>query len=65
VAIERGENAGLTVNYSNIVTSWQRLADWAGGEPLQIKADVPGDQPMVVIVQREGPAEILAAAVVK
>jgi hypothetical protein len=65
VAIERGENAGLTVAYSNIVTSWQRLADWPGAAPMQIKADVPGDQPMVVIVQREGPAEILAAAVVK
>ncbi len=65
VAIERGENAGRTVAYSNIVTSWQRLADWPGNAPLQVKADVPGDQPMVVIVQREGPAEILAAAVVE
>jgi hypothetical protein len=65
VAIERGENAGLTVSYANIVTSWQRLADWSGSGPLQIKADVPGNEPMVVIVQRSGPAEILAAAVVK
>ncbi|NEY89318.1 DUF1223 domain-containing protein [Tabrizicola oligotrophica] len=62
VEISHGENAGLAVEYRNIVTSWERLGDWSGQEPLELAAPAPGDGPGVVIVQRQGPAEILAAA---
>lgn len=62
VTIDSGENAGMTISYSNIVTSWEGLGDWSGREPLDITAPFPGDQPGVVILQRPGPAEILAAA---
>lgn len=62
VTIERGENAGKTITYRNIVTSWEGLGDWAGQEPLEIVAPFHGDQPGAVIVQTEGPAAILAAA---
>lgn len=62
VVIERGENAGRTITYSNIVTSWERLEDWSGQEPLELTAPFTGDQPGAVIVQTAGPAEILAAA---
>jgi hypothetical protein len=62
VLIERGENAGRTVTYHNIVTSWQALGDWTGEEPLEIKASAPGSDPAVVIVQQSGPSAILAAA---
>jgi hypothetical protein len=62
VTIERGENAGKTITYSNIVTSWERLEDWAGQEPLELSAPFAGDEPGAVIVQTAGPAEILAAA---
>lgn len=65
VAIAQGENAGLQVTYRNVVTSWERLGDWSGQAPLEMAADAPGSDPAVVIVQREGPAEILAAAVLK
>jgi hypothetical protein len=65
VAIAQGENAGLQVTYRNVVTSWERLGDWSGQAPLEIAADAPGSAPAVVIVQREGPSEILAAAVLK
>lgn len=65
VQISRGENAGLALTYRNIVTSWDRLADWTGQEPLTLSAAVKADRPTVVIVQRQGPAEILAAAVVE
>lgn len=61
VTIERGENAGKTINYHNIVTSWDRLADWGGQEPLELTAPFPGDEPGAVIVQTAGPAAILAA----
>lgn len=62
VMIERGENAGKTITYTNIVTSWERVGDWTGQEPLELSAPYPGDEPGAVIVQREGPAAILAAA---
>jgi hypothetical protein len=61
VTIERGENAGKTITYTNIVTSWERLDDWSGQEPLEVSAPFDGDQPGAVIVQRDGPAAILAA----
>lgn len=62
VTIERGENAGRTITYTNIVTSWEGLADWGGQEPLELSADFAGQEPGAVIVQGAGPATILAAA---
>ncbi|MBN8631609.1 MAG: DUF1223 domain-containing protein [Rhodobacterales bacterium] len=62
VTIERGENAGKTITYHNIVTSWDRLEDWGGQEPLELTAPFAGDEPGAVIVQTMGPAAILAAA---
>jgi hypothetical protein len=62
VTIERGENAGKTITYHNIVTSWEGVADWAGQEPLELVAPYAGDEPGAVIVQTAGPAAILAAA---
>ena len=61
VTIERGENAGKTISYSNIVTSWERLEDWSGQEPLEVTAPFIGDEPGAVILQEQGPAAILAA----
>jgi hypothetical protein len=62
VDITRGENAGRTVTYHNIVTSWQVIGDWDGAAPLQLEAEYPNGNPGVVILQAEGPAAILAAA---
>lgn len=62
VVIERGENAGRTITYTNIVTSWQRLEDWSGQAPLELRTPFAGGQPGAVIVQADGPAAILAAA---
>jgi hypothetical protein len=62
VNIERGENAGRSITYYNIVKSWQNLGEWSGAEPLNLQADVEGDEPLVVIVQQQGPAYIVAAA---
>jgi hypothetical protein len=61
VVIERGENAGRTITYTNIVTSWEGLGDWEGQEPLELTAPYAGDEPGAVIVQTQGPAAILAA----
>lgn len=62
VAIHRGENAGLTMTYHNVVTEWTALGEWNGAEPLRISAPAPGDSPVVVILQEKGPGLIVAAA---
>ena len=65
VAIGRGENEGREVTYSNIVTDWQVVADWPGVAALEMTADAAGPDPVVVIVQTDGPADVLAAWVMK
>jgi hypothetical protein len=62
VRIERGENAGRTETYHNIVTAWEALAVWRGDAPLALEAAAPGPEPVVVIVQEPGPGPIIAAA---
>ncbi|MEM1431888.1 MAG: DUF1223 domain-containing protein [Pseudomonadota bacterium] len=62
VEILRGENAGRTLSYANIVTAWDVVAEWTVDTPLSLRLDVPGDQPAVVIVQETGHGPILAAA---
>ena len=61
VNIERGENAGKTVTYHNIVTSWEGLGNWRGRQPLDLSASYAGQEPGAVIVQTAGPGAILAA----
>lgn len=65
VAIEYGENAGQTITYSNIVTSWAKVADWPGTADLKLSVPVIGVDPVVVILQQPGPGLILAASVLK
>ena len=65
VNIERGENAGRSIKYYNIVTSWQSVGSWTGAASLDMKAEVKGDSPIVVIVQQDGPAYIIAAALIE
>ena len=33
VVIQRGENAGRTLTYHNVVTSWTRMGEWRGEAP--------------------------------
>ncbi len=65
VEITRGENRGKSISYSNIVTSWQNVGTWSGKNPLELTARASGNAPVVVILQRKGPAQVLAAAVLK
>lgn len=62
VTIEKGENAGRTVDYRNVVTDWTEVGSWSGDAPLDLSVALPGDEPAVVILQEQGPAAILAAA---
>lgn len=62
VTIERGENAGKTVTYHNIVTSWTVLGEWDGAAPFTAEAELAGPERTAVIVQAAGPGGVLAAA---
>lgn len=59
VAIERGENAGHTLTYHNIVQDWQTLNTWDGADPLALQIEVDG--PAAIIVQIAGQGAIVAA----
>jgi hypothetical protein len=65
VQIERGENRGQAISYHNIVTSWMNVGEWTGKTPLAMTTRATGDDPIVVILQQEGPGAVLAAAVLK
>ncbi len=65
VEITRGENAGQTYEYTNIVTDWQVIGQWDGRAPLQMTQPVAGADPVAVILQRVGPGAIEAAALVR
>lgn len=60
--IRRGENAGRTISYANVVTSWQVVQSWDMGAPLTMQAQISGDDPVVVIVQDGTDGPILGAA---
>lgn len=62
VAIRRGENAGRTMDYHNIVTSLTTLATWDGKAPYAATVRIEGDEPAVVLIQTPGPGAILGAA---
>ena len=62
VKIERGENAGRTIRYHNIVTDWSALGAWDGRGAFSAGVKAPADGHYAVIVQRRGPGPIVAAA---
>ena len=62
VEITRGENAGRTLTYHNIVSSWTRLGDWDGSGVFQSTIQVAPGTPVAVIVQQDGFGPVLGAA---
>lgn len=60
--IKRGENAGETIAYANVVTSWEMAGVWDTAAPLALEAAVTGDEPIVVIVQDGTDGPVLGAA---
>ena len=62
VAISRGENAGRSLNYTNIVTSWDVIGRWDGRSALALEASAAGDSPVVVILQQRTNGPIVGAA---
>ncbi|MBC7164470.1 MAG: DUF1223 domain-containing protein [Roseovarius sp.] len=65
VTIARGENAGRTVTYVNIVTELTELAEWDTLAPLELAIDWPQGVPAAVILQHPGFGPIEAVARVR
>ena len=63
--ITRGENAGKSVDYVNIVTDMQVIGRWDARAPLALDIKITGDLPAVVMIQRPGPGQMIAATKVE
>jgi hypothetical protein len=61
VDIHRGENAGRTITYSNVVTAWESIGRWSGQDEVTLTAPASGPEPVVVIAQEAAQGRILAA----
>lgn len=61
VDITRGQNAGRTVNYTNVVTAWHDLGRWDGRSPMSILVPRP-EEAGAVLVQSPEYGLILAAS---
>lgn len=59
VEILRGENAGRTINYANVVQSWTELGRWDGAGEYQTQVEDDGSA--AVLVQAADFGAILAA----
>lgn len=60
VAIKRGENAGRTLDYANVVTELTTLTNWNTKRPLELDHTVKGELPVVVLLQHEGHGPVAA-----
>ena len=62
VAIERGENAGRTLTYHNVVRDWVEIGRWDGRGTFKANARVSAGTPVVVLVQEDKNGRMLGAA---
>lgn len=62
VSIRRGENAGRTIDYANIVSNWTTIGMWNGNGTYASTVRLSGNAPVVVLVQEEDHGKILGAA---
>jgi hypothetical protein len=62
IDITRGENAGHTMHYANVVSDWVILAEWDGQAPFASDIALTGDDSVAVLVQYVDQGQIVAAA---
>ncbi|MBT8418794.1 MAG: DUF1223 domain-containing protein [Silicimonas sp.] len=62
VQIRRGENAGRTLSYHNIVRDWIIVGNWNGQGEYRASLTVALGTPVAVLVQEAGAGPILGAA---
>lgn len=65
VEISRGENAGRSITYSNVVDKLMRVGPWTGSDPRSISLPQPDPGAGVAIwLQDDATGRILAASFV-
>ncbi len=65
VAIRSGENTGRTLPHKNIVRSLTNLGEWSGvAESFNLPAGLTGQLETVILLQRTGAGEIIAAKLI-
>ncbi|MEM7732734.1 MAG: DUF1223 domain-containing protein [Pseudomonadota bacterium] len=65
VDILRGENAGRTISYANVVTDMAVLTQWNMSQPLEMTTELSGDLPAVVVIQGDRNGAVKAVAKVE
>jgi hypothetical protein len=60
--ITKGELAGRVLEYVNIVDGWTVLGQWDGKSSMELKAEIEGGRPAVILIQKPQFGSILAAA---
>lgn len=65
VDIKRGENAGKSLSYANIVTGITVLREWDGTGTLNFSAKMAGEEPGVILIQGVALGPVVAAAEVR
>lgn len=66
VEIERGENAGRTIVYHNVVDSLMRVGPWHGGQDQRINLPKPSDgEGVAVWLQDHATGQIIAASFIE
>ena len=59
--IRRGENAGRTINYVNVVEEMTWIANWNGTSVTNVRASIKSDSKYVVLVQAKDFGPVLGA----
>ena len=62
VDVRRGENAGRTLTYHNVVRKLAPIGNWNGQGTFTASANVSGNEPVVVLVQAGTGGPIMGAA---
>lgn len=65
VSITRGELAGRSFAYANVVEDWQLAGSWDGAEELSLTVPLQGTLPAAVLVQEAPYGPIVAAAQIR
>ena len=60
-SIQRGENAGRTISYVNVVEEMTWIANWNGRTDVTVSASFKGDSKYVVLVQAKNFGPVLGA----
>jgi len=63
--VKAGENRGLTLEHTNIVTSWERVGEWNGQQGWVLEQSVDEGAHTAVIVQAPDHGPILAARILR